>query len=122
MKRSDPPKFCEPGDVLFRCTVNGEICALDNLPPEPERTRYDDYCRSECGNTFAEYLGINKPEYELRKEYDRPGWFRWEYRMVRREGYVIDLHGEWAGTKKDAKASYKAALRASKDRAGKVRE
>ena len=40
-----------------------------------------------------------------------------EYRMYRNgwdglNGYYVDLQGEWAKTKKAAKASYKAALKA----------
>ncbi len=77
-------------------------------------SRYQQFLHSDCGNTFAEYLGINVPALE----YDRPhGADSYQYRYVR-TSYISWNHerieGEWCRTQKEAKASYKAALNKSK--------
>ena len=110
MERRRTPKFCSEGDIVFAATDAGRDVAVELLPPEPERTKYEEYLHADCFDSFAAYLGIWKPEYEWRRD-----GTRWEYRMYRSKGYQIherDVEGEWAATKKDAKASYKAALKA----------
>lgn len=113
MYRFDTPGFCRSDDIVFRCTGAGKAYAIEHLPEPPKRTRYEEFLRADdaCGSTFAEFLGIEEPEYE----YCRDG-----YRMVRRR--MVDYRfetvaGEWMPTKKEAKASYKEALRASKEAA-----
>lgn len=105
--RTRTPRFCDPTDVVFAVTATGKSLALRLLPAPPKRTKYDEYLRSEYSESFAEYLGINRPEYE--QSYRHSGY---EIRMYRR-GYGNRpwIRGEWAPTKKEAKASYKAALK-----------
>ena len=115
MRRNPAPKFCEPGDIVFVCTDAGKAYAIDNLPPDLKRTKYDEYNRSECCESFAKFLGINKPKYESR-------WVLgagYEYRMFRLDRSVSwaaypDISGNWCKTKKAAKESYKAALKTGK--------
>ena len=111
MRRQAAPAFCEPGDIVFVCTESGKIYAVENLPPEPKRTKYDEYLRNDGCESFARFLGINKPLYETRGPRHEC-----EYRMYR-STYLDarDVCGEWCKTKKDAKASYKAALLARKE-------
>lgn len=116
MRRAKTPEFCRDGDVMFVCTDAGKSFAIDNLPPEPpkpKRSNYSDYLNADTGHSFYEWLGINRPEYELR------GWpCSCEYRMVRKDRsfYQIngDVSGDWKPTKKAAKESYKAALTAAR--------
>lgn len=110
MARARTPAFCCPDDVVFIVTDAGRSLALRLLPEPPKQTRYDEYLCSEYSESFADYLGINVPEYESRGD-----WRNREYRMRRWVGLssYIDVQGEWARTKKEAKASYKAALKAN---------
>lgn len=107
MERARTPAFCDKEDIVFMVTDAGRELALDQLPPEPKRTRYEEYQHSEYSGTFSEWLGINKPKYEFRGPCART-----EYRMYRHSYVDGWLYGEWAPTMKDAKASYKAALKA----------
>lgn len=112
MKRGRTPAFCDQTDVVFHVTDAGRAYAIDNLPPTPppkKLSRYDEYRESECSEGFAWWLGINVPVVEM--DYGWGSRKTW-YRYVRRTAYRSDdVHGEWATTKKDAKASYKEALR-----------
>jgi hypothetical protein len=108
MERTQSPGFLADGDMVFICTQAGIDHAIDHLPPEPKRTKYQEYLDSDCGLTFAEWMGIEVP----RLEYDYRGNFRY-IKPVR--GYTMWVHGEWKPTKKEAKASYKNALKAFKE-------
>lgn len=111
MARSPTPKFCNADDMVFHVTDAGRAYALDNLPQPPKRTNYDDYQHSESSLTFAEWLGIEVP----RVEWNYSWGSECRHRYVRRDWqYRIDVAGEWEPTKKAAKASYKAALAASR--------
>lgn len=110
MERRRSPAFLGKGDIVFSVTDAGKACAIERLPPEPKRTKYGEYLHADCFDSFADYLGINKPKYETRGD-----WGKYEYRMFRRDLSVSwavypDVAGEWCKTKKEAKASYKAAL------------
>jgi len=112
MARARTPAFCCPDDVVFIVTDAGRRLALRLLPEPPKQTRYDEYLCSEYSESFADYLGINVPEYETRGHFQRDT----EYRMFRRGNSHLGepwIYGEWARTKKEAKASYKAALKAN---------
>lgn len=117
VKRGVTPRFCDQGDIVFYATHAGQCHAAENLPPEPlksARTRYDDFIDSEFGGSFSEYLSIRKPRIEV-----RGSWKGFEYRMFRmaRHSYGNrDVEGEWASTKKEAKVSYKNALRIFRER------
>lgn len=116
MTREPAPKFCAPGDEVFRCTEDGAEYALERLPKPPKRTRYDEYLDADYGHSFAEWLCIDPPEVETRTDWSTR---KTEYRMVRNR-YGISRRsstvvGEWKPTKKEAKASYKAALKKHKD-------
>lgn len=124
-----PPAFCSQDEVVYRATDEGKQFALDKLPPPPppaKRTKFDAYLdECECYDGFAHFLGINMPQYQQRGECGAR-----EYRMVRyprgsayrqyRRHYdfarwspyeTLEVVGEWAPTMKEAKASYKAALK-----------
>lgn len=118
MKRAGRPAFLRGDDIVFCVTDAGYAMAIDNLPPPPQprkRSRYDEYLRSECCETFAEWLGIQLPEMETRlSPIGR------EYRYTRRRYVRFELDvvaGEWKSTLKAAKASYKDALRRAKEEA-----
>lgn len=64
------------------------------------KQKYRDFLRSDCGNTFAEYLGIKVPEIEYKENKCR----------FRRKNII----GDWCLTKKDAKESYKIKLKKDK--------
>ncbi|QLR72695.1 hypothetical protein HV337_09180 [Citrobacter freundii] len=103
------------GGTIYHVTDKGEAKAISALPEPKKRTRYDDYRHSEVCESFGEWLGIELPVYESREV----GRYKWEYRMVRRSraywDTYCDVRGEWKPTKKAAKASYKEALRKSKE-------
>lgn len=102
------------GGTLYHVTEKGEVAAISALPEPKKRTRYDEYLHSEVCESFGEWLGIELPVYEEREV----GRYKWEYRMVRRSraywDTYCDVRGDWKPTKKAAKASYKEALRKSK--------
>lgn len=110
------PEFAG-GGTLYHVTEKGEAAAISALPEPKKRTRYDEYLHSEVCESFSEWLGIELPIYEEREV----GRYKYEYRMVRlSRAYwdsYYDIQGEWKPTMKAAKASYKEALRKSKERA-----
>jgi hypothetical protein len=135
MERRATPKFLEPGDIVFAVTEAGREVAIAALPepkPPAKRTRYEDYLDADgCGgDSFGEYLcGRGLPEFETQREFKRDPsrpdvndlvWVT-EHRMyrLRRNDWSFsrerDVQGEWCITKKEAKASYKAALKAYKE-------
>ena len=107
MERRRTPAFCDKADVVFAATDAGRSLAIDLLPPKPVRTKYDEFLREDCFDSFSDFLGIWKPTYESRFIGKK-----WEFRMYRMKTYERDVEGAWAPTKKSAKASYKAALKA----------
>ena len=119
MARRPAPKFCDEGDIVFIATQAGQDFAIEHLPPEPKLTKYDEYLRNDGCESFPEFLMINKPRYETR------GYGKSiEYRMFRRDLSVSwdvfpEVTGEWKLTKKEAKASYKEALKAYRERTKK---
>lgn len=103
------PAFCGYGDVVFYVTDKGRAHALDNLPlppPPRKRSKFDEYYESESTLTFAEWLGIEVPrrEYNYYASIGDPK--RNFVRLTSRKAT-----GEWCKSLKEAKASYKAALR-----------
>ena len=114
MKKTKSPAFIAQDDIVFICTDAGKYFAIDNLPPEPKRTRYQEYLHSEYGGEFFEFLGINLPKLEVRNN-----WNAVNYRYTR-EGKWTDygrlegISGEWCLTKKAAKLGYKLAIKNSK--------
>lgn len=61
------------------------------------KQRYMDYLYNDGGNSFAEYLGIDEPRIEF-----------WNGKCRYRSRQAT---GTWEKLKKDAKASYKQALK-----------
>ena len=108
MARGYRPAFLEDDDVVFQCTDAGRAYALVHLPQPPKRSKYEDYRRSESSSSFAEWMGIDVPRVDVDHRsghqtlyrYRRDSLFSWE-----------NVTGEWKSTKKEAKASYKEALR-----------
>lgn len=113
------PSFCNADDIVFFTTDAGRALALEMLPEPPKLTRYREYLACDAQESFGEYLVKNLPKFETESEYRKVGK-RWRYvyrhRMYRAiysgYGYELyrDVQGDWARTKKAAKASYKAAL------------
>lgn len=122
MERARRPAFLPEDDVVFRVTEEGRRLAVAALPEPKKRTRYEEYLDADgcAGDSFGEFLcGIRLPQVETRDHwtYGMPRSIT-QYRMYRQvwdSYYRIpggrDVQGEWAATKKDAKASYKAALK-----------
>ncbi|MBI6740394.1 hypothetical protein [Pseudomonas syringae] len=120
-----PPAFCDQSEILYFATKEGERFAIAEMPPAPpapKRTNFDAYLdESECYDSFAHFLGIRMPWYQERGERGKR-----EYRMVRYRRNInrfhsaeylllcepVEVAGEWCLDKKEAKASYKAALKA----------
>lgn len=104
------------GGDLFRVTEAGESYALDNLPQPQKYSRYEEYRRSECDEGFAWFLGFDAPKFETYANHCSPFSFgqRTSANWVRmRSSRAI---GEFRATKKDAKTSYKAAMKAARQR------
>ncbi|WP_140921036.1 hypothetical protein [Limnobaculum xujianqingii] len=98
------------GGVTYHCTERGRIAAICAIP-EPEKLtggkqKYNEYLRSECCESFAEWLGIEVPER------DYCYWGEDDGKVRLRSSRAT---GEYCKTLKDAKASYKAALKAKKE-------
>ena len=115
------------GDDIFFATDSGREFVRINKEsmPEPSKrtraqSRFQEYRDvSECYDSFAQFLGIPDVQYEQR---DNTGWPEYkrvrQYRMYRGSRWsslTCDFAGEWCATKKEAKASYKAALKARKE-------
>ncbi|WP_167306579.1 hypothetical protein [Paraburkholderia steynii] len=117
MERRRSPGFLEAGDIVFAATDIGRSTALAALPEPKPRTKYEDYLDADgcAGDSFGEFLcGDRLPKFENR----RPllgSWRETEYRMYRNFAfpydYKRDVEGDWCKTMKEAKASYKAALK-----------
>lgn len=71
-------------------------------------SKYGDFLHADCGHSFAEWLGIEVPRYDFET---RRGKFFYRLRSSR-------AMGEWKPLKKEAKASYKAALRTNRKESG----
>ncbi|MXN29189.1 hypothetical protein [Delftia sp. CH05] len=118
MARVRTPAFCDARDIVFVTTTAGAALALEQLPeptPPAKQTQYSQWLDADTGCTFREWLcGSRLPKFETRG-YVLNG--TQEYRMYRMvwdgdwDSYR-DVQGQWANTKKEAKASYKAALKA----------
>ncbi|PSH38363.1 hypothetical protein BA192_07945 [Yersinia pseudotuberculosis] len=91
--------------TVYCCTRKGSALAISNLPAPKKRSRYEDYLDSDTCQSFAESLGIDVPDIEYGHWHPNQGKFR----MVSRRAT-----GEWCDNRKDAKASYKAKLKAAK--------
>lgn len=106
-----PKEFC--GDIYYQVTDIGINIAISKLPAQKKLSRYGEFLNADSGLSFAEWLGIELPEYEYR---NRSG--KCEYRMYReiRDQWwnLTRIEGEWMPTMKAAKASYKEALKASR--------
>jgi len=115
MERRATPKFLAADDVVFAATDSGLDVAIASLPVPRKRTRYEEYLDADgCGgDSFGEFLcGARLPEFEGKRDFRARDT---KYRMFRRaDHWTRDVEGEWCKTKKEAKASYKAALKARK--------
>lgn len=117
MRRGLTPAFCGKGDIVYHCTDAGEAYALDNLPQPPKRSRYQQFLDDDYGHSFAEWMGIEAPEIQWSGYRSYFGVPDEHYRYRRREftrgdRWSPEIIGEWKPTKKGAKESYKAALKA----------
>ena len=109
MAEGHRPAFLDPADHVYFVTDAGREAALDLLPLPPKRTRYDEYLDSEVCESFAEWLGIEVPRLQYRYCY---GSQKTQMRYFRgHRNWRSAVYGDWAPTKKAAKASYKQALK-----------
>jgi hypothetical protein len=132
MERRPSPKFLPDDDIVFAVTDAGREVAIAALPSPPKRTRYDEYLDADgcAGDSFGEFLcGRGLPQFETRREFTRDPRFPdvndlvWvtQHRMfrLRRNDWAFsserDVQGEWCVTQKEAKASYKAALKSKRE-------
>lgn len=96
--------------------VYGEMA--DKLPKRPRRSNYDKFQHDDCGYSFEEWPNINYPVYQERQSltpYRMARYPRSSFRSRSRysshsEFDYVEVAGEWAATKPEAKASYKIAL------------
>ncbi|MCY0854293.1 hypothetical protein [Cupriavidus sp. D39] len=116
MERARRPGFLHEDDTVFRVTEAGKALAIASLPTPRKRSRYEQYLHADCMESFGEFLcGARLPEFEQTGWNSPTGEYGTEYRMFRRvsgSDYNRDVEGGWFPTKKEAKASYKAALKA----------
>nr|DAH83242.1 MAG TPA: hypothetical protein [Caudoviricetes sp.] len=109
MTRRDNPEWMGGGDV-FHVSDAGTEYAIAHLPAPPKRTRYQEYLDSESCDSFGKWLmGWDLPAYESDYGSFSSGRLQYRVRMKSRRAT-----GEYCDTKKAAKASYKAALAASR--------
>lgn len=117
MRRVRSPGFLPADDIVFCVTDPGKSLALDSLPPplpEPKRSRYSEFLDADVGYGFSEFLcGERLPRFESSSEWKDGKWIEL-HRMYRLASGMLccrDIEGDWCPTKKEAKASYKAALK-----------
>ena len=114
LARTRVPAFLEEGDIVFAATDAGKTLAISSLPSPSKRSHYDDYLAADSGKTFGEFLcGVHIPKFEddrMHRRYGEPVRFRMYRETWNGWRWHRDVQGEWAPYKKDAKASYKAAL------------
>lgn len=122
MARVRTPAFCDADDIVFVTTKAGADLALEHLPapiPPEKRTQHRKWVDADASCSFGEWLcgrRLPKVEREATHEYV-DGRYRCieRFRMYRLgvdSDWRRDIEGQWASAKKEAKASYKAALRA----------
>lgn len=95
--------------TVYCCTPQGSALAISSFPKPKKRSRYDDYLHAEVCESFAEWLGIDIPKREYSDSFSR----------VRLKSSKAT--GEYCKTLKDAKTSYKAALKANRDECSKLK-
>jgi hypothetical protein len=106
MKCGKPPAFCDQSEVVYRATDAGELFALRKMPPPPKLTKYQQYLDEDIDCSFAVWLGIEKPKLEHRGT----SWCSKDRQFRFKTSRAV---GDWCTTQKDAKASYKEALKNS---------
>lgn len=101
------PAFLDPEDQVFIATENGRDVAICELPPVPKQEgNYRAFLNADCGNSFADFLGIRLPQ----EQYEN-GLYRYCRKAVYWKIGDRDVVGQWASTKAAAKESYKDALK-----------
>lgn len=84
------------------------------VPPEKSKQVYADFNEADTGLDFYEWLGIQLPEYQYFGRSAMTGG-RVGYRVRMISTKYQSVKGEYCGTKKAAKASYKIALKRYKN-------
>lgn len=117
MARSPTPAFCNVDDMVFHVTDAGQTLAIEMLPEPPKLTKYREWIAYDSDFSFGEFLcGHRLPKVETASDYrEVNGRMRFVrrhrmYRLQASSQWRREVEGEWRPTKKDAKASYKAAL------------
>ena len=129
MVRGHRPGFLPGDSIVFYTTEAGRVLAITALPEPKKPTRYEEYLRADgcAGDSFGEFLcGGLLPRFEShdcsryysygwhlsQQSPDMKDWRGYIYRMYRADAYGRhEVEGKWCKTKKEAKASYKAALK-----------
>lgn len=120
MERRRSPKFLVDGDIVFAATDAGRDAAVAALPAPRKRTKADDWRDRDGCESFGEFLcGDKLPRFERRRapRGETGDRFGDQHRMFRMHtacwsDYEREVEGVWSPTMKEAKASYKAALKA----------
>jgi hypothetical protein len=101
---SDPDSSPRPYHPIDGITY-GEVARY--TPPKVSRSkaRYQEYLHADYGDDFATWLGIDVPRREYGYSYENSGMVRFSSPLGK---------GKFCKTVKEAKASYKAALKAAK--------
>lgn len=129
MIRGHRPGFLPSDSIVFYTTEAGRFLAITSLPEPKKPSRYEEYLDADgcAGDSFGEFLcGSRLPQYESKSlsfyglypaQPELEGWRGNVYRMYRADVYGRhEIDGQWCKTKKDAKTSYKAALKAYQER------
>lgn len=112
MAQGQSPDFARPDATVFYVTDAGIVKSLREAAKRRKQTKltrsqrtYREYHRNaECFDSFGDFLG----RYRLDFEYDRAGLVRCSSFRSWSTGLT---QGAWCRTKKEAKASYKEALK-----------
>lgn len=130
-----PATAISGGNPWFSVTREGidAVAQFSPAPPPPPKVnraqkRYRDHLSYDGGLTFAESLGITVPRVDTQDIWFHGAmkdgqWVSGHYKTMHRYQRITRhywgqdvIEGEWMPTKKEAKASYKAALAARKER------
>jgi hypothetical protein len=103
----------EKGIQLFRDKFITEITSVF-IPPSKSKQKYQEYIDSDYGGSFSDYLGINLPVVE----YFKRGSYKDFFDDFHKSGQVRiisikypSVKGKYCDLLKDAKSSYKQALK-----------
>jgi hypothetical protein len=122
MNSRKAPAFCHEGDMTFFATEEGKAYAMARQPAPKVMTLWEQFKSSDM-DKFTDFLNIEAPKYEYFTGIEKPANTRRHQTPCYQSTYgkkatrFVRMHsprgvGEWCLTQKDAKASYKAEMKA----------